>query len=164
MNNFSRKYSPYIYRERETEVMLDYLQDIKNSIQSSMPFLQCFGCRTRREMTGRIIDKAQALIVRIDKEFGHSIIGLNQGPQSTPGHDDYRSIQFQLPTRSDIDQTDFHSTELMTRLTQLQNRLSRFEKYLKNTPANTPKYNRLQVQHKYVQRQIRQVKRKIEMQ
>jgi len=129
-----------------------------------MPFLQWFGWRTRRETTDRLIGKAQALIVRIDKEFGHSIIGLNQGPHSTPGHDDYRSTQFQLPTRFNIDQTDFHSTALMRRLTQLQNRLSRFEKYLRNTPVNTPKYNTLQVQHKYVQRQIRQVKRKIEMQ
>jgi hypothetical protein len=116
------------------------------------------------ETTLRHINKGKVFIAQIDKQFDNSAIGLNKVPQSIPKHDDYPSTKFKLPTTSNIDQVDFDSAELMIRLNRLNNRLFRFEKYLRNTPVNTQQYKNLQAYYQYVRRQIREVKRKIGMQ
>jgi hypothetical protein len=134
----------------------------------NMSVLQCFGCRTRRQTaqdsSSKLIRKARILIARIGEQFNLSVNFLNEVPQSIPEHDDYPSTKSELQMMSNIGQANFNSAELMKRRTLLQDRQGRFEKTLLDTPPNTPKYNGIQAQSRFVQRQIRELQKLIEMQ
>ncbi len=132
-----------------------------------MSVLQCFGCRTGRQTaqdsSSKLIRKAQVMIARIGKQFNLPVNVLNEVTQTIPEHDDYPSTQSEFQMKSNIGQADFDSAELMKRRTLLQDRQGRFEKTLLDTPPNTPKYNGIQGQSIFVQRQIRELERQIEM-
>lgn len=103
-----------------------------------MPFLQCFGCRTRRntqvdKKTFRILSKASALIARLNKQFGDSTVNPNTIPQSTQVDDPLVSS---------------------TNLPKLKDRLARFENYRSNTPPNTRKYKKIQKNYNILQQKI----------
>ncbi len=133
-----------------------------------MSVLQCFGCRTRRqtaqESSSKLIRKATVLIARIGEQFNLPFNVLNEVPQTIPEHDDYPSTKSEFQMKSNIGQADFNSAELMNRRTLLQDRHDRFKKTLRETPRNTPKYNTIQAQRRFVRRQIRELQRPIPMQ
>jgi hypothetical protein len=104
---------------------------------------------------------AKVVAARIGKQFNLSVNVLNEGPQTIPEHDDYPSTEFEFQMMSNIGQADFNLAELMKRRTLLQDRQGRFEKTLRETPRNTPKYNTIQADIRFVQRQIRRLERQI---
>lgn len=131
-----------------------------------MSLLQCFGYRTRQTQyfnpisstqtpttvdrnTTHIIDKARKLAVKVDRQFGNSMNGLDDMSRSR--HEDNQRTQ----TPSNV------SVELLIRLNRLQNRSERFKKYLRETPSNTSKYDKLQAQDSFIRQQIRHVRTQI---
>ncbi len=133
----------------------------------NMSVLQCFGCRTRRQTTqgssSKLIRMAKVVAARIGEKFNVPVNVSNEGPQTIPEHEDYPSTKSEFQMKSNIGQADFNSAELMNRRTLLQDRHDRFKKTLRETPPNTPKYNTIQAQRRFVRRQIRELQRPIAM-